>query len=312
MRHYIRSFFLLSTLLLLPLMGNEKMHFATATDTEHYTWTLNLIASIHQFHEEQLGEIAVYDLGLTENERDTLNTIANVNVYDVEKVNPYIFQKVLLNKKGKVARGWYSWKPVVIKQALERHSEVFYLDSGITVRGPMNVLFQHVAENDYLFIDCGHSLERMTPKPLIEKFSLDKTHLEKVGMSAGFQGLSQNVYSSYVLPLYEMAHEIANFEDDGTCPKGFGYARHDQTLFSIQARLLGLQIQEKRRGNIALKIGGQTIKIRLEEFIEITRGKFDFNQRKKFLRYKSPAQDRVTSSVQSSFFQHHLESVPAL
>ena len=273
------------------LNSAEKLNFVTATDTEHFTWTLNLVAGIHRFHSDRLGEIAIYDLGLVPAERSLLNSLAYVQVYDVERTNPYVFQKFTVNNTGKIARGWYSWKPVVIKQAMEHHSEFFYLDSGITVVGAMDLLFKQVHENGYFFIDCGHSVERMTTRPLIQKFNLEasanKWVLNKKGISAGIQGLSQAIYQSYVLPVYELAHDITNFADDGSCPKGFGFGRHDQTVFSIQARLLKLKVNEViRGGKLKLKEDGQITKVKLDDFIEITRQDFDLNQSKSFLIYK--------------------------
>ena len=44
-----------------------------------------------------------------------------------------------------------------------------------------------------------------------------------------------------------MSREIQNFIDDGTCPEGRGTGRHDQTLFSIQARKIGLDILKHDR-----------------------------------------------------------------
>jgi len=49
------------------------------------------------------------------------------------------------------------------------------------------------------------------------------------------------VYNSYVIPLCERTKDFKFFENDGSTPLGFGLARHDQTLFSIQAQLLGLE-----------------------------------------------------------------------
>ena len=273
------------------LKAIDKMHFVTATDTEHFTWTLNLVAGIHRYHLEQLGEIAIYDLGLNAEQRSYLNTLENVQVYNVERTNPFIFLKFTVDEKGKIARGWYSWKPVVIKQAMDLHPEFFYLDSGVSILGPLDLLFEQVQEKGYFLIDCGHSIERMATQHVIHRFQLNdpsnKRILSKKGISAGFQGLSRAIYQSYVLPAYELAHDIANFEDDGSCPKGFGWSRHDQTIFSILARLLNLQVYEViRGGNLKLKNDGKTVKLKLDDFIEITRADFDLEQSKPFLRFK--------------------------
>lgn len=275
----------------LPSWADQKMHFATATDTEHFSWTLNLIAGIHRFHEKQLGEIAVFDLGLMPDEKNALNALAFVQVYSVEQTNPLIFEKFTVNNKGKIARGWYSWKPVVIKQAMDRFSEFFYLDSGISLVGPLDLWFQHVHQFGYFFIDCGHCIGRMTPKPLIQKFALDspanKWILNEHGISSGIQGLSRKMYMNYVLPSFALSFDIANFQDDGSCPKGFGWARHDQTIFSIQARLLELDVFEViKGGKLSFIVQGKPKSFSLNNFIKITRGDFDLKNSKKFLKYK--------------------------
>ncbi|MBS0603942.1 MAG: hypothetical protein JSS60_02775 [Verrucomicrobia bacterium] len=266
-------------------------NFATATDTEHYRWTLNLIAGIHRYHFAELGEIAVYDLGLTPEERSSLNSLSFVQVYDVEQTNPDMFKKFTVNKQGKIARGWYSWKPVVIKQAMDLFADFIYLDSGISLTGPLDLWFDEVRERGYFFIDCGHTIGRMTPKPLIEKFHLDspenKWILKSKGISSGIQGLSRMLYASYVMPCFVLSSNIANFQDDGSCPKGFGWARHDQTIFSIQARLNDFQVNEViKGGKLIFNVNGRPKLFSLGDFIQITRGNFDLDKSKQYLKYK--------------------------
>jgi hypothetical protein len=46
-----------------------------------------------------------------------------------------------------------------------------------------------------------------------------------------------------------LSKEIRNFIDDGTCPEGWGTARHDQPLFSIFVQKLGYKILKHDRDN---------------------------------------------------------------
>lgn len=66
--------------------------------------------------------------------------------------------------------------------------------------------------------------------------------MEQNTISAGIQGVSRALYDSYILPVYTLASEIKNFEDNGTAAWGYGFARHDQTLFTFFARKLGLTL----------------------------------------------------------------------
>jgi hypothetical protein len=90
----------------------------------------------------------------------------------------------------------------------------------------------------------------MTTNYVIEKFNLKSNDRKWIlddttlGMSAGLQGLTRKVYNSYVIPIYNLSKDIRNFMDDGSTPEGLVLARHDQTLFSIQAALLGFNVFE--------------------------------------------------------------------
>ena len=262
-----RGFWLFLFLSPFPIFAVDSLIFVTASDTEHYEWTRNLISGIHRYH-ENTQQIAVFNLGLTDSEKKDLEELAYVQVYEVEKTNPLILEKFQVNRSGKIARGLYSWKPVVLKQASSLFPLFFYIDSGITITGSLTPLFAHTEENGSFLIDCGHDIERMTTKPIIEYFDLkkrDNAHiLKSSGISAGFQGITRSLYTTYIFPLYEMAKEIEFFVDNGSAKKGFGYARHDQTLFSIKARLLNLTIHRALRDQpITLRIQGEKKKVHL-------------------------------------------------
>jgi hypothetical protein len=168
-----------------------------------------------------------------------------VVVCEIEQTNPDILTDIETGINRSV-KGLFSWKPVVIKDCLDKYPYVLYLDSGTTILRPLGKLFKHIEQNGYLLFDCGHSIKRMATQYLIDKFDLQDTDIlddSTFGIDAGFQGVSRQLYDSYVLPMYELSKDIKNFTDDGTCPQGWGYGRHDQTLYSILARKLDLNIE---------------------------------------------------------------------
>ncbi len=232
-----------------PFVFEEGVVFATATDTEHYPLVLSLIASIQRYHAQNLRAIAVFDLGLEPHQRTHLNSIAHTTVYPIEPIHPHLFEKFRTRPtiKGKPVRGLYTWKPVVIKQALEIYPYVYYLDAALTLKQPVDLLFEYLLQNRYLFYGCGHSIYPMCTQKAAKIFNLDDPSRQWVysapGLAAGIQGLTNSMLNCYVLPIYDLAHDITNFVDDGSAPGGFGNARHDQTLFSIQAHLLRLDVQ---------------------------------------------------------------------
>lgn len=227
------------------------MYFCTAADSEHYYVLLNFIGSIFRYNEKELKKIAVYNLGMQPHQIQQLQTIDRVEVFDVKKINPLITTPLFSAKHGNYDRwvkGLFSWKPVIINQALEMFPYVLYADSGTTVLRPLNGLFEHIKQNGYFLTDCGHSIKWMTPRHIIKKMNLNSDQNKWLlnddlyGIDAGFQGVSTALKEKYINPMCELAEEIINFVDDGTCPDGWGTGRHDQTLFSIIARKLNLTI----------------------------------------------------------------------
>jgi hypothetical protein len=217
------------------------MNFCTAADDKHYPLLLNMIGSIHHHNFYDTVEIRVYDLGLTTLQKAELANLKKVKICEIEMTNPQLLTYIETGMNRQV-RGLFAWKSVLIKDSLDHHDYVLYLDAGTTILKPLNQLFKHIKQNGYLLFDCGHSIKKMTTDYLINKFDLlsqDKQWiLEETtfGIDAGFMGISREIYDEFVLPMYEYSKDMLNFTDNGTCPDGWGYGRHDQTLFSILAR----------------------------------------------------------------------------
>jgi hypothetical protein len=232
--------------------NNVPMFFCTAADSEHYPQLINLIGSIHKHNFDDLVEIAIFDLGLHPEHKQELSRIYKTNVYEVEKANPLIVTKLHSNDSRWI-KGLFSWKAVIIKQALKMFPYVVYADAGTTIMNPVNNLFKHIEQNGYFISDCGHSIKSMTTNFIIKQLHLEtpdnKWLLDEntLGIDAGFIGVSRSQLDSFIEPLYKLSADIQNFIDDGTCPGGWGRGRHDQTLFSIHTQQLKLKILKHDR-----------------------------------------------------------------
>ena len=226
--------------------GDTKMYFAMAADEKHFPWLLQLLGSIYRFNFDDIGAIAVFNLGFTPAQIDELNSIEKVTVYEVEQTNPSMFTYFKNRKWENYVRGWYSWKPVVIKQALDLFPYVLYLDSKIIVTQPLNNLFEHIRQNGYFLIDQIHRVKILSTTHVINKFDLDNPKnrylSDAISIAGGVQGLTRELYNDYIMPMFELSKDIKNFEDDGSAPNGLGHARCDQTLFSIYAAKLNLKV----------------------------------------------------------------------
>ncbi len=233
--------------------SNNDMYFATSSDSKYFENLLNLIGSIHHTNYENLKEIAVFDIGLTQEQKNLLDKIAKVKVHQVEMVHPDILKSFKTNNNGKIVPGWYAWKPVVMKQALDMFPHFLYIDAGIAVLKPLNDLFSYIKQNGYFLITAGdkfengyaHNIKWQSTKYILNKFNINEKNswvLHQENILAGLMGAARSVKNTLILPFYEFSKDLRNFEDDGTTPDGFGTARHDQSILNLLAYTKGFKI----------------------------------------------------------------------
>lgn len=243
-KNFVKISFLLSTIFFKTSIAQSNyMHIVTASDSEYFRYLFNFIGSIHRVNFNELAEISIFDLGFTSEQLRILNSMEKVHVYPIEITNPSILTPMKRHPhENKYARGLYSWKPVVMKQALDMFDCILYADASAIFISPLNNLFEHIKTNGYFLITCHHSIEWMTNRLITKELNLHDNNNKWIlakdthGLSAGFQGLTKTVYDSYIIPVYELSKDIQYFIDDGSTPYGYT-GRHDQTLFSIYARL---------------------------------------------------------------------------
>ncbi len=222
-------------------------YFSTVADEKHYALLVNLIGSIHKNDYDCLDEIAVFDIGLTKDQRNTLNQMAKVKVFDVEKRHPDLLTPFQTAHNGKMVRGWYAWKPVLMKQSLDMYPYFLFLDAGSLVLNSPSPLFKHIEQNGYFFITVSHNIVDRLTTPVADYF-VSKLNPEQQAIvldphtqmvAGGVQGISRFLYFDYIFPLYLAAGNLDFFKDDGSSKCGFGAGRHDQTLMSILVRSKG-------------------------------------------------------------------------
>ncbi len=203
------------------LISSSQHYYCTAADEHYFSCLINLIGGIHKHNFEQLGEIMVFDLGLTQEQRLYLNSIQNLNVYDAEMVNSQMLIPFNTQTWGKYVPGWYTWKAGAIKQALEKYTTILWIDAGTTVNAPLNDLFEHIEYNGYFFHNgVSWSLQQETTQYVLDYFDLQlpltqwSLNPEIKGVESGLMGLSRSLYPTIILPMYLLSKNIRNFEDD--------------------------------------------------------------------------------------------------
>jgi len=226
------------------------LYFCTAASSEFYKALLNLIGSIHKHHYSDLGEIAVFDLGLTRKQQNELIGIDRVRLCRVEKQYSHVLKPLLkAGNKGPWRAGAYAFKPVAVKQALDMYPYVLWLDAGATVFGSLRTLFDHIRAKGYFLHNssnwplckqlCSYPARTFGLHSPNTRWILDP---ENLGVESGVMGFAASIRDRLVLPLYEAARDLRNFIDDGTSAGGLGTGRHDQALVAAQAYIEKLHI----------------------------------------------------------------------
>ena len=252
----------------------SQHYYVTPSDALYFDHLKNLIGSIHHNDSENLGEIAVFDLGLNSTQRDDLKKMWKVQVYDVEMVHPQLLTPLVTAPWGRAVRGYFAWKPVIMKQALEMFPYYLYLDAAVTILQPMDDIFTYIQEQGYFLISCGdftqpephlNIVNRITTKVLnevvgalpeaMQKHILDEETIEISANIQGIAGWHTTAVHEYVMPIYEHAKDLTYFEDDGSAKYGYGHGRHDQILYSIYAHALNLHIFPQGLSTLMLSTG---------------------------------------------------------
>jgi GT2 family glycosyltransferase len=235
----------------------QRQYYCTAANKDYYKILLNLIGSIHENNFDKVGGIAVFDLGLTEDQIETLNAIDKVSVHKIELTHPDLLTYFKTSHAGRLTPGWYAWKFVVLKQSLELFPYVLWVDAGTTVLKPLDDLFKYIDQTGYFLCTMGdkvdnklaHDIRWGATQHVKEAFNLEAPIrsyiLAKEPIESGIIGVSRKAMEYMVMPLYEFSKNLSLFADDGTSPNGFGAGRHDQTVLSVFAYLHGLTIYEQ-------------------------------------------------------------------
>jgi len=213
------------------------MFIVTASDSAYFPRVLSLIGSLHKSNYDNISQIYVYDIGLSSSERSNLDHMQKVTIKQVEKTHPDILKSVLKHPGSQNPTrviGNYAWKPVAIKQALDMHETVFWIDAGVTILRSLEPIFRHTTLTGYFLLgvsEIGLWLNQY-PKQILQ---VTKEELETVGINAAMQCLNHKYYNTYVLPAYECSKDMNMFIDDGTAFGGVLCGRHDQSLFGVFA-----------------------------------------------------------------------------
>lgn len=242
------SFFFTAFLLLSRLSYSYPQYYCTGANSSYYPHLLHLIGTIHKHNFHQLQEIAVFDLGMSQEEINHLRLIQKVKVHTLKKTHPELLNYFHIPAGYKTTFfGWYAWKPVAIKQSLEEFPYVLWIDAGSTVCRPLDKLFEYIDKNKYFICTIGDPntpplwpIGMRTTKFLADQIGLE-SNADKNWICAqecvmgGIIGVSQDGQQYFLNDMYQMSKDLRHYADDGTAPGGWAIASHDQSVLSLLA-----------------------------------------------------------------------------
>jgi hypothetical protein len=131
------------------MINQNNFTIVTGTSSNHLDCLLNLLYSLKVFAVK--AEILVYDLGLSQSEREMINKFP-VNLIRFEYENYPDYLKIINTKNEtkpkEITCGYYAWKPVIIDNVLQHYKGiVLWMDAGNLVYSNLDILKKIIEVN---------------------------------------------------------------------------------------------------------------------------------------------------------------------
>jgi len=204
-------------------MKTYKNVIVTTANRPYYISLLTLISGIHFFGKTCVDQIYVYDLGLENNQVQTLNKLKNVTVVnypdELIKINP----KFLEPKN-------YVYKSFCLEDSLKYGENILWLDAGVTPINEMCKIFNIIQSEDIFLVVDVHKTGAYTHRKCVEIMSATNEELDDAMLSAGIVGIKTNGKYRQIIK------DAFNYSMIPGCVDGSQENhRHDQSVLSILA-----------------------------------------------------------------------------
>ena len=177
-----------------------------------------------------------------------INFFDKVIIEDQKSIKPLLKEHeefIMNNKRG---YGYWIWKPIIIKNQLEKMKDndiLFYLDCGSSIinnnTDKLNQYINILKDKDIMVFDANYLTKKFMKKNVINEFNLNKDILDNNLIEAGCVIIKKTKFSIKFLNLwldtmsknnYSLVNDdLLNHEQD----KEFIEHRHDQSILTILA-----------------------------------------------------------------------------
>jgi hypothetical protein len=212
----------------------SKTILVTGANQGYFSGLSNIAASARFWAPD--NPMVVYNLGLTDEQLETVKTWRNVIAVEWKDGIPYQQKHVQMLHT-------YAWKSLAINESVHKYHNIFWLDAGATYTGPIDGL-EHYLQRHGIFLVRGQdlSMKEKSHPDTYKYLNLDKkTFVGGPHYAGGIQGhlLPSRYIDTIVKPNAACALKAQCIAPDGS---NLGVHRYDQTTLSILAYGLYQQI----------------------------------------------------------------------
>jgi Protein of unknown function (DUF1647) len=208
--------------------SNHDMIIVSGTNDQYFDALRNLAGSIRYWAPNH--KLVVYNLGMSKENLETLKKW--VNVLDIKWKDgiPDHYPRHLHSLKA------YAWKPVAINESLHEYKQIFWLDAGSTVAGPITEAIRITQESGIFLVKGQDSdMKGMSHPGTYETFGYDKASFRA---GPHYSGNTQAyLYPSRYVNTVVIPNAQCALQKSCIMPEGSSLANHryDQTSLSVLA-----------------------------------------------------------------------------
>jgi len=280
----------LKNLFLNKKIFDNRITYLTASDTEYFDRSLNLIESINLHDNNQ--EIIFYDLGLTKTQKNQLKTISNVNV----KLFRFKDYPSFVSKRRDVHNklGEYSWKGIIIYEELKiSKNNLLWLDAACVISKNPKLIKTLIEANGFYATYSSNRIMDWTHNDTLKYLDFPKNLYKKRNFMSGIVGASKNTSTMKLIKEWAEYSQI----EECIAPIGSNRFNHrqDQAVLTLLIYLNNFQKKLSKYYKLYnVKIGQTFNKIYLQFPTENT------GQKEIYFKLKKDFPALITNSIKKS------------
>lgn len=215
----------------------ESLRIITGADSSHFKSLVQLLESVNRF--EPLVSVSVYDLGLTDDQREVMKQVS-LNSKDVT-LKQFDFGSYPQHFKMSESAGSYAWKPAAVETELNQSDEslLLWLDAGDVLRRPLENVRRAIRDCGLWSPASAGTIAEWTHPTTLEKFSLPQRTLLSPNLNGAIVGVDRRCRKAKLAVHW---WSLAANDKEWIAPKGSDRSNHrqDQSLLTLIAAALSL------------------------------------------------------------------------